>query len=217
MYRLLPKEERMLMVFGIYNYVEIPPMTGVVERDVRELLCRNGKEKTFQHVSAVAEVCKTLAETFGLDARKCVIGGMLHDISAVIAPADMLEYALVHEFELCEAERKYPFLLHQRISEIIAEEFFGIREREVLSAIGCHTTLKAEPTDYEMVLFIADKLVWDQEGIPPFYNEVKCGLDVSLERACYEYMKYMNDNGKILCPHTNWSLAFDYLAEEMRK
>ena len=84
-------------------------------------MCRNGKEKIFRHVSAVAEVCKTLAETFGLDARKCVIGGMLHDISAVIAPADMLEYAL-----------------------------------------------KAEPTEYDMVLFIADKLAWDQEGIPPF-------------------------------------------------
>ena len=205
------------MVFDIYNYVEIPKMTGVVERDVRELLCRNGKEKTFRHVSEVAGVCKTLAEMFGLDTQKSMIGGMLHDIGAVIAPADMLEYALEYELELCEAERKYPFLLHQRISEIIAEEFFGIREREVLSAIGCHTTLKAKPTDYEMVLFIADKLAWDQEGIPPFYNEVKSGLDVSLERACYEYMKYMNDNGKILCPHKSWSLAFAYLAEEMRR
>ena len=163
----------------------------------------------------VAGVCKILAETFGLDTQKCVIGGMLHDISAVIAPADMLDYALKYEFELCAAEHKYPFLLHQRISEIIAEEFFGIRECEVLSAIGCHTTLKAEPTEYDMVLFIADKLAWAQEGIPPFCNEVKSGLEVSLGRACYEYMKYMNDNGKILCPHTNWSLAYDFLTEKM--
>ena len=205
------------MFFEFYDYVEIPAMTGTIDRDVREILCGNGKEKTFRHVSAVAEVCKTFAEMFGLDPRKCMIGGMLHDISAVLAPADMLEYALVHEFDLCDAERKYPFLLHQRISEIIAEEFFGIRDREVLSSIGCHTTLKAEPTDYEMVLFIADKLAWDQEGIPPFYNEVKSGLEVSLEQACYEYMKYMNDNGRILCPHTNWSLAFEYLAEAVRK
>ena len=213
MYRMIPKEES--MIFNIYNYVEIPPMTGVVERDVRELLCRNRKEKTFRHVSEVAGVCKILAEMLGLDIQKCVIDGMLHDISAVMAPADMLEYAIRHGFELCDAERKYPFLLHQRISGIIAEEFFGIGELDVLSAIGCHTTLKAEPTDYDMVLFIADKLAWDQEGIPPFYNEVKSGLEVSLKRACYEYMKYMNDNGKIMCPHTNWSLAFDYLTEQM--
>ena len=95
------------MFFDIYNYVEIPPMTGVVERDVREFLCRNGKEKTFRHVVEVAGVCKTLAETFGLDTRKCMIDGILHDISAVIAPADMLEYALEHEFELCAEEQKY--------------------------------------------------------------------------------------------------------------
>ena len=205
------------MVFDVYNYVKIPPLTGVIERDVRELLCQNGKEKTYRHVSEVAGVCKTLAEMFGLEVQKCMIGGMLHDISAVIAPADMLEYALEHEFALCDAERKYPFLLHQRVSEVIVEEFFRIQEREVLSAIGCHTTLKAEPTDYDMVLFIADKLAWDQEGVPPFYNEVRSGLEVSLKRACYEYMKYMNDNGRILCPHTNWSLAFADLAEEIRR
>ena len=87
----------------------------------------------------------------------------------------------------------------------------------MLSAIGCHTTLKAEPTDYEMVLFIADKLAWDQEGVPPFYNEVRSVLDVSLKRASYDYMKYINDTGKILGQHTNWSLAFSDLAEEIRR
>lgn len=199
------------MIFDTYNYVEIPRLTGELAQDVRELLVRNGKEKTFRHVGEVAAVNRELAERFGLDPEKCAAGGLLHDISAVIAPADMLEYAVIHGFELCEAERKYPFLLHQRISVIAAEEFFGIDDRDVLSAIGCHTTLRAEPTGYEMALFIADKIAWDQDGVPPFYDEVKNGLNVSLERACYEYMRYMNDNGKVLCPHTNWNLAFEYL------
>lgn len=199
------------MIFERYNYVEIPVLSGELVRDVRELLIRNGKEKTFRHVSQVAEVCRELAERFGLDPEPVEIGGLLHDISAVISPADMMEYAVERRFELCVAERKYPFLLHQRISAVVAEEFFGIDDRTVLSAIGCHTTLKAEPTGEEMVLFIADKIAWDQEGVPPFCDEVNRGLDVSLERACYEYMRYMNDNGKVLCPHTNWTLAFDYL------
>jgi len=205
------------MIFDLFDYVDIPPMSGVIAQDVRELLCRNGKEKTFRHVSEVAEVCRILAEKFSLDSRKSVLSGLLHDISAVIAPADMMDYALHHGFELCEAERKYPFLLHQRLSEIIASEFYGIRDHEVLSAIGCHTTLKAEMTKYDMVLFIADKIAWDQGGVPPFYNEVKCGLEESLERACYEYMNYMMANGKILCPHTNWNLAFDDLSVKMKR
>ena len=199
------------MIFERYNYVDIPVSSGELVRDVRELLLRNGKEKTFRHVSQVAEVCRELAVRFGLDPGLCEIGGLLHDISAVIAPADMMGYAVEQGFELCVAERKYPFLLHQRISAVVAEEFFGLDERTVLSAIGCHTTLKANPTRADMLLFIADKIAWDQEGVPPFCDEVNRGLEVSLERACYEYMRYMNDNGKVLCPHTNWTMAFGYL------
>ena len=26
---------------------------------------------------------------------------------------------------------------------------------------------------------------------------------------------YMNDNGKILCPHTDWDLAYDYLRKRI--
>lgn len=203
------------MIWGFWEYVKIPRLTGELETDVKEFLFCNDKKKTFQHVSQVAEVCGNLAERFGLDRKKCVVGALLHDVSAVIAPEDMMGYALAQNFALCEAERRYPFLLHQRISAIVAKDLFGIDDREVLSAIGCHTTLKAKAMEYDMVLFVADKIAWDQEGIPPFYNEVNYGLTVSLERACYEYMKYMNDNGKILCPHTDWNLAYDYLRKRI--
>lgn len=199
------------MILELYEYVEGFEFSGHIENDVKLLLQNNGKYKTFTHVTNVAQKSVELAEMFDLDVETCRTGGYLHDISAVISPADMLQYAVTNNMTLCEAERKYPFLLHQRMSRIVAKDHFCISDEDVLSAIECHTTLKNDPSKYEMVLFIADKLAWDQEGIPPFYNEVSDALNDSLERACYMYMKYMNDNGKVLCPHTNWTTSFEWL------
>lgn len=203
------------MIFEQCSYIDICELSGNIENDVRSFLNLNGKHKTFTHVSNVAQTCAELAKIFNLDVEKCKISGYLHDISAVISPADMLLYAEKKNMTICEAERKYPFLLHQRMSRVVSEQLFSINDIDILSSIECHTTLKNTPSQYDMVLFIADKLAWDQEGIPPFYNEVCDALKHSLEMACYVYMKYMNDNGKVLCPHTNWILAFEWLKENI--
>ena len=159
----------------------------------------------------VADRNALISPIYDLDHDKCVIAGLLHDISAIIKSEDMLKYAYENCLDVCEAERKYPFLLHQCLSKICAVEYFNISDEEILSAIECHTILKKCPTKYEMSLFIADKLAWDKRGIPPFYEEVNVALDISLEAACYKYMEYMVENDMILCPHDNWIEAYEQL------
>jgi HD superfamily phosphohydrolase YqeK len=99
----------------------------------------------------------------------------------VVAPGDMLAYAMEKGWHIDEAENKYPFLLHQRISKTIAEQDFGVTDEQILSAVECHTTLKTNPSAYDMALFIADKLAWDQEGEAPFYSAVNDALN----QTCY--------------------------------
>ena len=50
-----------------------------------------------------------ISKSYGLDRDKCVIAGLLHDISVVVKPEDMLKYANENNFNICEAEIKYPF------------------------------------------------------------------------------------------------------------
>ena len=199
------------MIFDNFSYIKTEPLSGDIRTDVKNILLINGKSKTYIHVANVADRNALISKTYDLDHDKCVIAGLLHDISAIIKPEDMLKYAYENRLEVCEAERKYPFLLHQRLSKICAVEYFNISDEEILSAIECHTTLKKCPTKYEMSLFIADKLAWDREGLPPFYEEVNAALDISLEAACYKYMEYMVDNDMILCPHDNWIEAYEQL------
>jgi len=175
--------------------------TGVIKVDVQSLLCSNNKAKTYDHVKAVAEMNMKIAEQYGLDKDICEICGYLHDISAVVSHADMMNYAKENGWYIDEAEQKFPMLLHQRISRVIAQEDFGVTDERILSAVEHHTTLKANPSTYDMAVFIADKLAWDGEGEAPFYTVVKDALNHSLEAACLAYHNYIVEQKIILHPH----------------
>jgi len=185
--------------------------TGDIKSNVQSLLCSHGKQKTFDHVKAVAEMNMGIADQYGLDKGICELCGYLHDISAVVAPVDMLAYATKKGWHIDEAERKHPFILHQRISKVIAEQDFGVADEQVLSAVECHSTLKAHPSSYDMALFVADKLAWDQEGEAPFYTLVNDALNQSLEAASLAYMDYIVDNKMILHPHKWFEDGVRYL------
>ncbi len=185
-----------------YQYINITEITGNIEVDVNNFLLQNNKKKTLEHVIDVANTNKEIALQYNLDEKICTISGYLHDISAVIHPNDMLNYMIENNLFVDESERKYPYILHQRISKIIAKKFFNIFDKTILSAIECHSTLKSNPSKYDMALFIADKLSWDKEGTPPFYDIVSENLSFSLEKACLSYINYIIDNNMILHPHS---------------
>ena len=172
--------------------------TGDCFADAGALLRAHGKDATWRHVQAVADACAALARRFGLDEGQCRAAGILHDISAVIPPAEMMRYARAMGWALDAAEERYPFLLHQRLSAVIAE-------------IECHTTLRAEASGIDMALFLADKIAWDQPGEPPFLKVIEDGLAVSLKEACRVYIDYVMDHGMILLPHQNLLAAREWL------
>jgi len=141
------------MIIDNYKYVNITEITGNIEVDVNNFLLQNNRQKTLEHVVAVASTNNEIAEKYSLDKNICTISSYLHDISAVICPNDMLNYMIENNLFIDEAERKYPFLLHQRVSKFISKTFFKIDDEIILSAIECHTTLKYKPAQYDMALY----------------------------------------------------------------
>ncbi len=196
-----------------WPYIQEVSLTGNMEADMARLLSLNGKQTIATHCTVVAKMAAQLAAQFGIDRAAASSAALLHDISAVLKPKDMMEYALYLHWPIDEAGKRYPFLLHQRVSADIANGVFQIQDEGVLSAITCHTTLKSNPAPLDMVLFLADKLAWDQEGIPPFYGLIQQELRHSLSRAALAYINFVLDHGMILFPH-QWLLnAKDWLEE----
>ena len=182
-------------------YINHTKPTNNLENDVITLLKANNKPETVTHSINVSKTCIKLAKRFNLDEEIARYSGILHDVSAFIRPADMLDYAERSDWYIDESERKYNFILHQRISEIIAREYFGVTDEKILSAIACHSTLKANASEYDMLLFLSDKISWDQMGEPPFLGVLKKALETSLAHASLEYINFVLDNNMILMPH----------------
>lgn len=82
-------------------------------------------------------------------------------------------------------------IVHQKLSRLMAQEIFGVTDALILDAIGCHTTLRPEPTTLDKVLFVADKLAWDQPGRPPYAHDLQAALEQSLDQATLFFLTYL--------------------------
>lgn len=102
----------------------------------------NDKEDVLKHVEDVADIAVELAKVYDLDVTKTKLAALLHDISGVMTPQEMYDFAITKGLEIDPAEDKYHALLHQRVSKIIAQEEYGIADSDILNAIECHTTLR---------------------------------------------------------------------------
>ncbi len=129
----------------------------------------------------------------------------------IITRNEYVDICKKYKISINTVEKDLPILLHQKISSLIASEVFEIKDSEILSAIRCHTTLKANPSDLDMILFLSDKLKWDQPGIPPYKKDIENALSISLESACYAYINYIQENNMIIKPHPELIKAYDFL------
>ena len=121
------------------NYIQTPLRNQTIEEQIKDFYLLNNKERTYQHVLGVAMAAEKLALQYQEDIRACIVAALLHDISAVITPQDMMKIANELQWQLDSAEKIYPFLLHQKISALIAYEYFQIRNLSILKAIESHT------------------------------------------------------------------------------
>lgn len=191
---------------------------GDIEKDSYNLLIKYNCSKTAEHSLRVARKAKSLAKIYEVDENLAQISGYLHDISGIIPNKNKLDVAKALGIEILSEEEKFPMILHQKLSKIIAREIFNIEDSLVLDAISCHTTLKANATSLDMILFIADKIEWDQQDLPPYIVELEEALNTSLELGTYIYIKYLWDDRENLKVIHPWLVeAYKDLSEKLNK
>ncbi|PZD97234.1 HAD family hydrolase [Paenibacillus sambharensis] len=175
----------------VYDSLFIPNFTGDLRNDVNEFLIRNGHGETAEHCLKVGEESERIAVKFNEPADLALYAGYLHDISAVYPNEIRIEIARSLGIQVLPEEEIFPMIIHQKLSRQMSIDIFKITNEDVLNAVGCHTTLRKESTKLDRVLFVADKIAWDQKGSPPYLNELLAKLEVSLEHAAFEYISYL--------------------------
>ena len=162
-----------------------------LETSVNSLLSSHGQEATFHHVKAVAQKAAELAERFSGNVEEVSAAAWLHDISAIIPNRERIAVAQGLRLEVLPEEADFPMIIHQKLSAALAEEAFGVTSQAVLSAISCHTTLKANASKSDHIVFVADKIAWDQAGTPPYLPDLLVALEASIEAASLVYLDYL--------------------------
>ena len=176
--------------------------TKINETEIKEWLKNNLSSERYSHSIGTAECAKELAQKYGLDKEKAYIAGLLHDCAKCFSREKLLE--IIHNnLDVEESELQNYKTLHAPVSAYIAEKDFGVADKEILSAIRWHTLGKLEMSDFEKIIFLADKIEPNtREGkytaeIKECLNEEN-GLDKALLK-CYKntIISLVNRNLKI--------------------
>ncbi|MFB4320869.1 HD domain-containing protein [Priestia sp. BR_2] len=188
---------------SVYNNLVINTLSGNLKDDIYNFLVNNGCPKTAEHCVRVGKEARKIAERFNANADSAEIAGYLHDISAVYSNDVRIQVSYDLGIEVLSEEEAFPMIIHQKISKEMARDIFNIMDQEILDAVGCHTTLKKNSTILDKVLFVADKIEWDQIGEPPYLFQITQKLDHSLNDAAFEYIDFLwkqRDNLRVIHP-----------------
>ncbi len=124
---------------------------------INNWLKENLSEERYFHTLGTADCAKELAQKFNLNPDKAYIAGLLHDCAKCFSNEKLLEVIKEH-LQVEESEMQNYKTLHAPVSAYIAEKEFGVTDKEILSAVRWHTLGKLDMTDFEKIVFIADKI-----------------------------------------------------------
>lgn len=170
----------------------------------KEWLKTNLNEERYEHSLGTAECAKELAIRFGLDAEKAYLCGLIHDCAKCFSNEE-LRASICDCSDLCDGELVNPKTYHAPAGAILAKQELGVCDEEILSATRWHTLGKIEMTDFEKVIFIADKIEKRTRPIEyrgPIEKALEKGLDNAL-LVCYgNTIKSLVDRNLKICKQT---------------
>ncbi len=125
--------------------------------EILNWLKNNLNEERYIHTLGTAECAKELANKFNLNSENAYMAGLLHDCAKCFSNEKLLD--IIHQhLNVEECEMLNYKTLHAPVSAYIAEKEFQIDDKEILSAIRWHTLGKLDMTDFEKIVFLADKI-----------------------------------------------------------
>ena len=125
-----------------------------IESWLKENLC----EERYLHSLGVMEASVELAQMFNMDVEKAKITGLLHDAAKCFSNEKLLEIIHQHIPEVHDCELLNYKTLHAPVSAYLAKSQFGIEDKEILDAIRWHTLGRCNMSDFEKIIFLADKI-----------------------------------------------------------
>ncbi len=178
----------------------------ISKEDLFDWLKKNLCEERYEHSIGTAECAKSLALRYNLDDEKAYVAGLLHDCAKCFSHEKLISIIEEH-LDIEEIEKMNCKTLHAPVSAYVAQIEFGVNDEEILSSIRWHTIGKVGMSDFEKIVFLADKVetrTRDEKCAAPvrdLLNEEN-GLDKALLQCYKQTIKSLVDRDLTICPVT---------------
>lgn len=134
----------------IYTKIDL----NEIDNWLKDNLC----EERYLHSLGTMEMAVELAKRFNLDEEKAKTAGLLHDCAKCFPNERLLDIIHKHIPEVEDCELLNYKTLHAPVSAYLAKNQFGVEDNEILDAIRWHTLGRCEMSDFEKIIFLADKI-----------------------------------------------------------
>lgn len=177
--------------------------TKICENDILSWLKENLSEERYSHSLGTAECARELAKKYNLDEEKAYTAGLLHDCAKCFTN-EKLKEIIDKNLHVEECEMLNYKTLHAPVSAYIAQKDFGVTDDEILSAIRWHTLGKLNMTEFEKIIFLADKIEPNTRD-EKYRNEIleilkeNNGLNLALLRCYKETIKSLAKRELKIC------------------
>ena len=180
--------------------------TKISTEDLIKWLKANLCEERFEHSLGTAECAKDLAYKFNLDIDKAYIAGLLHDCAKCFPNEKLLEI-IDTKMDVEPIEKMSPKTLHAPVSSYVAKSVFGVDDEEILSAVRWHTLGKLNMSDFEKIIYLADKIEFrtrKKEHAEPIRRllDEPDGLNQAMLQSYKQTIISLVERDLVICPLT---------------
>lgn len=178
--------------------------TDINTQEIENWLKDNLVEERYIHSLGVMESAVELARMFNLDVEKARLAGLLHDAAKCFPNEKLLEIIKEHIPEVHECELLNYKTLHAPVSAYLAKTKFNVTDVEILDAIRWHTLGRCGMSNFEKIIFLADKIEARTRDLT-FRNECmellkeNNGLDKALFKCFEATIKSLVDRRLAIC------------------
>ena len=157
-------------------------------------LKKNLKESRYNHVIGVKEAAIELAKVHGVSSDKAETAALFHDYAKNFTNDEMRKY--IEEKNLrdetlsvCNSINLY----HGIVGASIAEDEYGVKDRDILNAIKNHTFGRAGMSKLEKIIYLADIIEKsrDFEGLEEIRNKAFADLNGAMLEAVNQTLLYL--------------------------
>lgn len=176
----------------------------IMGQNLEKIIEKRLEPKRFDHSIKVAKSAVELAKHYGEDEQKAYVCGILHDVMKNASDEEQLEIIEKSGEKMTQLERVNKKLWHAISGAGYIKIVLKITDEEIISAVRCHTTAKANMTTLEKILYIADYISEDRDfdGVDDMRKKAFSNIDEAVLEGTRFSIETLAKRGMPIHPNT---------------